>query len=50
VRLTASLGLAMLNPQNPLLDHLLDQADQALYQAKKTRNTVRVFNEDEISV
>ena len=43
VKLTASLGVAALDPEHADLDVLLDQADQALYLAKQNRNQVKVY-------
>jgi diguanylate cyclase (GGDEF)-like protein len=43
VKLTASLGVAALDPGTADLDVLLDQADQALYLAKQHRNQVKVY-------
>jgi diguanylate cyclase (GGDEF)-like protein/PAS domain S-box-containing protein len=43
VRLTASLGVASLDPEHADLDVMMDQADQALYLAKQNRNQVKVY-------
>jgi diguanylate cyclase (GGDEF)-like protein/PAS domain S-box-containing protein len=44
VKVTASLGVAALDPTHPTLDNLLDCADQALYEAKSAgRNEIRVW-------
>ncbi len=40
---TASLGVSALDRAHPDLDALLDQADQALYLAKQSRNAVRIY-------
>ena len=43
IRVTASIGVATVSRHSPYLEHVLSQADQALYQAKNDgRNTVRV--------
>jgi diguanylate cyclase (GGDEF)-like protein len=45
VKITASLGLAMLDSTCNTLELLLDCADKALYKAKQAgRNQVNVFN------
>jgi len=46
VKVTASLGLAELDPDHPSLEHLLDCADRALYAAKQSgRNQTKVYSE-----
>ena len=41
---SASIGVALLHDDETSLDNILNQADQAMYQAKEAgRNTVRVF-------
>ncbi len=43
IRITVSIGLSALRPEDPTLDPALARADQALYAAKEAgRNTVRV--------
>ena len=43
IRVTASIGVATVSRHSPYLEHVLSQADQALYQAKNEgRNTVCV--------
>jgi diguanylate cyclase (GGDEF)-like protein len=43
VKITASLGLAVLEQGHKNLETLLDCADKALYAAKKARNRVKVY-------
>jgi diguanylate cyclase (GGDEF)-like protein len=45
-RLSLSLGLAQFDPNEPgSLEELLDRADQALYQNKRLKGTVDIFNQ-----
>jgi diguanylate cyclase (GGDEF)-like protein len=45
IELTLSVGVAVLGPDCPTADSLLDAADEALYEAKRSgRNCVRVFH------
>lgn len=47
VYLTASIGISMITDQTESADHVIHQADKALYHAKKTgRNRVCVFTQD----
>jgi diguanylate cyclase (GGDEF)-like protein/PAS domain S-box-containing protein len=39
-----SIGITLFNSNPPSTEELLKQADIAMYEAKKTRNTVRFFN------
>jgi len=43
VNLSASLGVAVLSPEQVNLDILLDQADQALYLSKQPGNQVSIY-------
>ena len=45
IRVTASIGVATVSRHSPFLEHVLTQADRALYQAKSEgRNTVCVVD------
>jgi diguanylate cyclase (GGDEF)-like protein/PAS domain S-box-containing protein len=45
VRVTISLGVAMINSQHATLESLLDHADQALYEAKQAgKNRVKTYS------
>jgi diguanylate cyclase (GGDEF)-like protein len=45
LKITVSIGLVTLTPQTPDLMALLQQADEALYEAKETgRNRYQVFS------
>ena len=47
IKITISLGISELSPGIHAIDQLIDQADQALLQAKQTgRNRVVIWNED----
>lgn len=48
VKITISLGVAKLEPNNTDLSYLLDCADKAMYRAKQTgRNKVVIYNKEE---
>ncbi|MGB0665111.1 MAG: diguanylate cyclase [Pontibacterium sp.] len=50
LRVTVSIGVTQLSERAPTLDSLIQQADDALYQAKeKGRNRVEVFDQIELS-